>query len=137
MTGGLHVALACESLHIETLALQLLRRIPWGGRADASGRVALHATARVVPRPARLLPWPSRSLFWEPWIRLLDSPELVAVPCPACRCSPVEVFMIRGQRQFLWCPQCEAIWAVNLSPALSDPKPDVIAHASLATRRLL
>jgi hypothetical protein len=49
----------------------------------------------------------------------------------------VEVLMIRSERRFLWCPQCEAIWAVDLSPALADSKPDVIAHASVATRRLL
>jgi hypothetical protein len=62
VTGGLHVALACESLHIETLALQVLRRIPWGGRADASGRVALHATAFADTTCLVFLP-PGRSLL--------------------------------------------------------------------------
>ena len=67
----------------------------------------------------------------------MDSPELVDCLCPECRCSPVEVLKkIRGARRFLWCPQCRAIWAVNLSPALAESKPHVIAHAS-RTRRVV
>ncbi len=59
----------------------------------------------------------------------MDAPELAEVPCPECRCLPVEVLMMRKGRRFLWCPQCRAIWAVNLSPSLTDPPPYVIAYA--------
>jgi hypothetical protein len=106
------------------------------GRADASGRIALHATV-CVDHDLLGCSLAEQVVLLGAMDPRLDSPELVAVPRPACRCSPVEVLMIRSERRFLWCPQCEAIWAVDLSPALADSKPDVIAHASVATRRLL
>ena len=70
---------------------------PWGGRADASGRVALHATALCRTTCSVSLPGRAGRSF-ESHGPPLESPELVAVPCPACRCSPVEVLMIRERK---------------------------------------
>jgi hypothetical protein len=73
----------------------------------------------------------------EPWNTLMG-PELVELPCPESRCSPVEVLKkIRGGRRFLWCPQCRAIWAVNLSTSPTDPAPWVIAFGPSSMRRPL
>jgi hypothetical protein len=44
---GLHPSRLNPRLLIRSLASPVLCRIPWGGRADASGRVALRATACV------------------------------------------------------------------------------------------
>jgi hypothetical protein len=72
---------------------------------------------------------------------LMDSPELVAVPCPECGCSPVEVLMtMHSGRRFLWCPQCRAIWAVdtwvlNRPASITEQPPKVIAFGPLSGRR--
>jgi hypothetical protein len=51
----------------------------------------------------------------------MDSPELLALPCRECRRSPVEVLKrLRHGRRYLWCPQCRAIWVVDLSPSFTD-----------------
>ena len=52
----------------------------------------------------------------------MGSPELVAVPCPACGCSPVEVLKKERNSRYLWCPRCRAIWVVDRS-ALIDCTP--------------
>jgi hypothetical protein len=87
---------------------------------------------------------PGRSLLWTQGTPLsMDSPELVAVSCPKCRCSPVEVLKkLRSGRRFLWCPQCRAIWAVNTwvvnRPApLSEDVPQIIAFGPRSMRRPL
>jgi hypothetical protein len=125
---------------------------PPSGRAVAGAPVP-HAPTCPLPQAGRwffrrchgtcswLLPRLGRSLLWEPWNDGLNSPELVAVPCPECHCSRVEVLMrMPRERRFLWCPQCAAIWAVaiwvlNRPPSLPDAT-EVIAHASIAARRL-
>ena len=72
---------------------------------------------------------------------LMHSPELVAVPCPECGCSPVEVLMtMHSGRRFLWCPQCRAIWAVdtwvlNRPASITEQPPKVIAFGPLSGRR--
>ena len=43
----------------------------------------------------------------------MDSPELVAVPCPECGRSPVEVLKKIRNSRFLWCLGCRAIWVVE------------------------
>jgi Zn-finger nucleic acid-binding protein len=71
----------------------------------------------------------------------MDSPELVAVSCPECRCVPVEVLKkLRSGRRFLWCPQCRAIWAVdtwvlNRPASLTEQAPKVIAFGPSSGRR--
>ena len=68
----------------------------------------------------------------------MDSPEVVELPCPECRCSPVEVLKrMHGGKRFLWCPQCRAIWAVNRSTSPTDPAPWVIAFGPSSMRRPL
>ena len=86
-----------------------------------------------------------RIQMWEAhlWVRLarwasrkaspMDRPESVAVPCPECPSSPVEVLKkMHSGRRFLRCPQCRAIWAVdiwvlNRPTSLIEPAPSVIA----------
>ena len=59
----LHQSHSCESLHVITLASQVLSGAPVGRAADAGGRVALHATG--VLRPARFPTTdPGRSFFF-------------------------------------------------------------------------
>jgi hypothetical protein len=58
------------------------------------------STPLRVTQPARSPP-PGRLLLPKtPRKPLIDHPELVAVACPDCRCSPVEVLMIHSQRRF-------------------------------------
>ena len=54
--------------------------------------------------------------------RLMDRPELVEVPCPACGCSPVEILKKERNSRYLWCPRCRAIWVVDRS-SLPDRSP--------------
>ena len=62
-------------LHISTLAFPVLRRIPWGGRADASGRVALHATAVCRHDLLGFASEPGRSLSNLIWNDPVKSPR--------------------------------------------------------------
>ena len=73
--------------------------------------------------------------------RAMHGRELVAVSCPECRCSPVEVLRtLHSGRRFLWCPHCRAIWAVdtwvlNRPASLIEPTPKVIAFGPSSGRR--
>ena len=51
--------------------------------------------------------------FWSRRNAVMDSPELVAVPCPECGRSPVEVLKKIRNGRFLWCLRCRAIWVVE------------------------
>jgi hypothetical protein len=67
---------------------------------------------------------------------LMDSPELVAVPCRECRRSPVEVLKrMRSGSRYLWCPQCRAIWICHALTSLSEPAPHVIPFGPSSDRR--
>lgn len=98
------------------------------GRADAGGRIALDAT--VCVRVEDLLGWPSGRagrLFGAKEYLEMDSPEQVAVACPECRRSPVEVLKrMRSGSRYLWCPQCRAIWVCHALTSLFEPAPRVI-----------
>ena len=78
---------------------------------------------------------------WAERTRVMNAPELVEVSCPECQCSPVEVLMnMHSGRRFLWCPQCRAIWAVdiwvlNRPDPCPEPAPTVIAFGPSSGRR--
>jgi hypothetical protein len=68
-----------------TVALRVLSQIPWGGRADASGRVAFHAMP-CVTRPAWLSSQPGRSLLLDSdGTSLMDHPQFDPAPRPVLR----------------------------------------------------
>jgi hypothetical protein len=95
---------------------------PWGGRADAGGRVALHATACVCHTTCLAFLQPGRSpLFLKPRNTLMDRPELVAVPCPECGHSPVEALgQMRTGWRYLSCLECGALWVADRPPVLTE-----------------
>jgi len=73
---------------------------------------------------------------------MMDSPELVAVSCPECDCSPLEVLKkLRSGRGFLWCPACRGIWAVDVwalnrsAPLMEKTPRRVLAFRPSSMRR--
>jgi hypothetical protein len=120
----LHGSRPCGCLHTTTLASQVLCRLPWSGRADASGHVVLHATAcRGHTTCLVVALQPGRSLFWGPRSTVMGRVQQVAVPCRECRRSPVEVLRKTRTRILFWCPQCRAIWVVDRTSLLTEPNP--------------
>jgi hypothetical protein len=111
-------------LHISPLAPEVLHRgYERARRCWRAHRAPRHRMC-ARRRPARLVLRPGRSFFGAKGPRKMDSPELVAVPCRECRRSPVEVLKrLRHGRQYLWCPQCRAIWVVERSASLTEPDP--------------
>ena len=123
-----------------TLASQVLSRIA-AERACRCQR-ARRAPRRPVCQTTCLVPPAGQVAFFRALGNILmDSHELVAVPCPECSCSPVEVLMtMHSGRRFLWCPQCRAIWAVdtwvlNRPASSAEQPPKVIAFGPLSGRR--
>jgi hypothetical protein len=67
----------------------------------------------------------------------MHSSELVFVPCPECRCSPVEFLkqMCSGSR-YLGCPQCCTLWVCDALTPLTEPEQVVAFGPSLMRRPL-
>jgi hypothetical protein len=68
----------------------------------------------------------------------MHSPELVAAPCPECRCSPVDFLkQVCSGTPYLWCPLCRALWVCHALTAFAAPEPLVIAFGPASMRRPL
>jgi hypothetical protein len=117
-----------------TLAFQVLGHTICGAGVPMLAG-ALHAT---VCQTTCLASSSRAGRIPNPRNSFMDNPELVEVPCPECRCSPVEVLKrMHTGRRFLWCPQCRAIWAASFPASPSDPAPWVIAFGPPSMRRPL